>query len=345
VILSHGFAGSERAVAEACNAMCGAQDVALALRRDDWKRGGSSIRDYLDPGVELIDLPGRPGTHRALRAAIDSWRPDVIHTHLRRATRLIAQIGADAAHLCTVHLSINGPHYLRSDGIICMTDCQLATIPSDYRGQRFLIRNSLVPEPPIGAERVRELRAGFGAADGDFVIGGVGRIVPGKVFDLLIDAFERAALPAARVVIVGDGRELWRLRSLAGPRVDFTGFRNDAKNCFRAFDLFVSPSRREPFGRVIIEALDAGTPVVATDVQGPPDIARRYPIELVPSEDAHALAQALRRAFERPRERMRVDLSEFHVDHITARMLEAYRATIAARSDAPRKHARALSPS
>ena len=134
--------------------------------------------------------------------------------------------------------------------------------------------------------------------------------------------------------------------TLAGPRVYFTGFRNDAKNCFQAFDLFVSPSRREPFGRVIIEALDAGTPLVATDAQGPRDIARRYPIELMPTEDADALAQALRRAFERPRERLRLDLSEFHVDHITARILEAYRATIVAKTRAPgMRVAQELSPS
>jgi glycosyltransferase involved in cell wall biosynthesis len=328
VILSRGFAGSERAAAETCNALCAEHDVALVLRRDDRAKGGASIRDHLDPGVELIDVPPLWFTRSMLRGVVRRWRPDVVHTHLRRGTRYVAQIHPPAAHLCTVHISINGPHYLRADGIICMTEWQLATIPSHYRGRRFLIPNSLVPESRLGSERVRELRAELGAADGDFVIGGVGRIVPGKGFDVLIRAFEQARLSGTKLVIVGDGRELGRLRGLAGPDVRFTGYRPDAKVCFQAFDLFVSPSRREPFGRVIIEALDAGTPVVATDVAGPRDIARHYPIELVPPDDVAALGQALQRAHARPRTRLALDLSQYHVDNVARRILDAYRETL-----------------
>lgn len=328
VILSRGFAGSERAAAESCNALCSRHDVALVLRRDDRAKGGASIRDHLDPGVELIDVPPLWFTRATLRGVVRRWRPDVVHTHLRRGTRYVAQIRPSAAHLCTVHISINGAHYLRADGIICMTEWQLATIPAHYRGRRFLIPNSLVPEPRLGPERVRGLRAELGASDADFVIGGVGRIVPGKGFDVLIRAFAEARLPDSKLVIVGDGRELERLRGLAGPNVRFTGYRPDAKLCFQAFDLFVSPSRREPFGRVIIEALDAGTPVVATDVAGPRDIARRFPLELVPPDDVAALAQALRRAHARPRTRLALDLSQYHVDNVARRILDAYRETL-----------------
>ncbi len=328
VILSRGFAGSERAAAESCNALCARHDVALVLRRDDRAKGGASIRDHLDPGVELIDVPPLWFTRATLRGVVRRWRPDVVHTHLRRGTRYVAQIRPSAVHLCTVHISINGPHYLRADGIICMTEWQLATIPAHYRGRRFLIPNSLVPEPRLGPERVRGLRAELGASDADFVIGGVGRIVPGKGFDVLIRAFAEARLPDSKLVIVGDGRELKRLRGLAGPNVRFTGYRPDAKLCFQAFDLFVSPSRREPFGRVIIEALDAGTPVVATDVAGPRDIARRFPLELVTPDDVAALAQALRRAHARPRTRLALDLSQYHVDNVARRILDAYRETL-----------------
>ena len=107
-----------------------------------------------------------------------------------------------------------------------------------------------------------------------------------------------------------------------------TGYRLDAKECFQVFDLFVSSSRSEPFGRVIIEALDGGAPVIATDVQGPRDIAPHYPVELVARGDVAALATAMKRARERPRERVTVDLSEFHVDRVVARMLDAYREVI-----------------
>jgi glycosyltransferase involved in cell wall biosynthesis len=248
----------------------------------------------------------------------------VIHTHLRRGTRYVAQIRPDAAHVCTLHLSINGPHFLRSDGLFCISEWQLDTVPAEYRGRVFLMPNSLVPQPRLDADRQRQLKASLDLSDGDFIVGGVGRLAYSKGFDVLVRAFERAALPHARLVIVGDGRERRRLGKLA-----------DAKDIYQVFDLFVSPSRSEPFGRVIVEALDAGTPVTATDVQGPRDIAQRYPIELVPEGDVPAMAEALRRAAGRPRARVSVDLSEFHIEAIVARLIGAYREVIAARSSDP----------
>jgi glycosyltransferase involved in cell wall biosynthesis len=336
VILSSGFAGSERAAAEACNAMCGRHDVALVLRKDHRSPGGASIRDHLDPRVQVIEVPGFWGTRRCVADAIRAWRPAVIHTHLRRGTRYVAQIGAGPVHFCTLHLSLNGPHYLRTDGLFCISEWQIETVPSTYRGRVFLLPNSLVPHPHLDREHVRRLRAQFGAGDDHFVVGGVGRLAWSKGFDLLVRAFEQAALPAAKLVIVGEGRQRGRLERLAGKDVALTGFREDAKDLYQAFDLFVSPSRIEPFGRVIVEALDAGTPVIASDAQGPRDIARRFPIELVPRNDVTALAEALRRAAARPRHRVALDLSEFNVERIAARMLDAYSEVLADRASAVR---------
>jgi glycosyltransferase involved in cell wall biosynthesis len=331
VILSTGFAGSERAAAEACNAMSRQHDVAIVLRADHRNAAAGSIRDYLVPEVEIIEVPGTILTRSSLRRALASWRPTIVHTHLRRGTRLVAQIDPVAAHVASLHLSINGPHFLCTDGLHCISHWQVATVPSDYKGRVYLIPNSLVPQPRLAATRVAELRAELGARPGDFLIGSAGRLAASKGFDVLLRAFARAALADSRLVIVGEGSERPRLERLAGDRVTLAGFRADVKDCFQAFDLFVSASRREPFGRVIIEALDAGTPVIATAAKGPRDIARRYPIELVRNGDVEDLALALSRAYARPRERVQVDLSEFHIEHVAARMLEAYRDVLSAR--------------
>jgi glycosyltransferase involved in cell wall biosynthesis len=331
VILSSGFAGSERAAAEACNAMRTAHEVAIVLRSDHHRPGAGSIRDHLAGDVEVIEIPRSLFTRAALDRALRRWQPDVVHTHLRRGTRLIAQLGPSAVHFASLHLSINGPHFLETDALHCISDWQLATVPADYKGRVFLIPNSLVPQPRLDAARVAQLREELGARPGEFLIGGAGRLAASKGFDVLIRAFERASLPNARLAIVGDGREAARLERLANGRVRLTGFRSDVKDCFQAFDLFVSASRREPFGRVIVEALDGGAPVVATDTQGAGDIGRRYPLELVPNGDVDALASALTRAHARPRARVNVDLSEFHVERVVARMLDAYREVLASR--------------
>jgi glycosyltransferase involved in cell wall biosynthesis len=336
VILSRGFAGSERAAVEACNALCNRHEVALVVRRDHRSAGGASVLDHLDPRVRVHEVTAWFG-RAALGEIIEAWDPHVIHTHLRRSTRWVAQLAPRAAHVSTLHLSINGPHFLLSDALICISEWQIATVPADYRGRAYLVPNSLVRAPRLSPGRVAELRAELGAQPGERLIGGVGRLASSKGFDVLIRAFEQAALPDARLAIVGEGSANDELRRLAGERVRLTGFRADAKDCFQAFDLFVCPSRSEPFGRVIIEALDAGTPVIATAVDGPRDIARRYPIELVPSEDVDALSAALRRALALPPRRLEVDLAEFDLERIAARLEEIYRTTIGLRTGQARR--------
>jgi len=332
VILSRGFAGSERAAAEACNGLAQHHDVALVIRRDHRGSGDASVRDALDAAVEVFEIPPWWNTRYRLEEIIRAWKPDVIHTHLRRGTRYVAQLRPAAVHVCTLHLSLNGPYYLLTDGMFCIAEWQLGTVPGSYRGRAFLLPNSLVPQPKLSADRIRELRRSLGVGDGDFLVGAVGRLASRKGFDLLIRAFEQAGLPNGRLVIAGDGSERRGLERMAGDRVNLVGFRHDVKDLYQAFDVFVCPSSYEPFGRVIVEALDGGVPVIACDTEGPRDLAGRYPIELVPRDDVERLAEALRRAHAAGRKRVEVDLSEFDLGFTAERMVAAYRQLLAEKS-------------
>jgi glycosyltransferase involved in cell wall biosynthesis len=330
VILTRGFAGSERAAAETCNGLARHHDVALVVRRDHRNSAGASIRDYVDPCVRVLEVPPRWRTRAALRSAMDTWKPDVVHTHLRRSTRYVAQLESGVPHVATVHIDLNGPHYLSADALCCIAPWQVrAVLAAAYRGATYLVPNTLVPQPRLTVEHRARLRRQVGASPDSFLIGGVGRLTAGKGFDVLIDAFRESALAGTRLVIVGDGHERAKLqRRATGLPVTFTGFRNDAKDWFQAFDLFVSPSRREPFGRVIIEALDAGTRVIATDAHGPRDIADRHPVQLVPAGDVRALANALREVQAHPRASAMADLRDFEVDRVVNLLQDIYRSVL-----------------
>lgn len=104
---------------------------------------------------------------------------------------------------------------------------------------------------------------------------GVGSLVPHKGFDLLVQAFAMAGPEGVDLLIAGEGPERGRLLELAqtlgvAGRVHLLGsVTGDRKVAlYRSCQVFVCPSRREPFANVILEAFASGVPVVATDVGG-----------------------------------------------------------------------------
>lgn len=334
-LFSSGFAGTERATAEMCNALCERHEVMLAAGYGHRNRAGISILDHLDPRVQVQELgrwfPG-PGLARLVR----DWRPDVIHTHLRKSTRLVARLQPPCATVATLHMWVNGPHFLQMDGLIVIAQWQKRDL-AQYRGRVFDINESLLPQPRLAPERIAQLRSLAGAAPGEFLIGGVGRLAESKGFDVLIRALRAAALPQAKLVLIGTGRERARLERLAeGLPVRFLGFRADAKDFYQAFDLFVSPSRSEPLGRVLFEALDAGVPVLATRTQGPAEILARYPGRLLPIDDVETMTDALRELVAAPPPRTRPDLTPYHLDQVCRETEAAYRELITARQSSPR---------
>jgi glycosyltransferase involved in cell wall biosynthesis len=330
LLLSRGFAGTERATAEMCNAHVREHAVLAILRSGHRGAGGASIRDHLDPAVQVIEI-GPWWQRRAVSGALASFEPQIVHAHLRRATRLLAHIRPRAPAIATLHLTVNGPHFAAMQGLICIADWQRRDIPAGYRGRVFDINESMIPARRLNAAEIAALRSELGVASGEYLIGGVGRLAHSKGFDLLIEAFVRAGLPAARLVILGDGRERARLARqarAAGERVQLIGYSSDVKDYYQAFDLFVCPSRREPLGRVVLEALDAGTPVLASATDGPSELLARFGGDLVPVGDVAALAARLRHHFEVRTPRTEHDLSAYHIDTVARETLAAYRELI-----------------
>ncbi len=120
-------------------------------------------------------------------------------------------------------------------------------------------RDSTVIYPPVDVDR---LTAGVvPPAREDFFLT-VSRLVPYKRVDLIVAAF--AALPDARLVVIGDGPERRRIEALAGPNVTVMGRQPDdvVRDHFHRAAAFVYAAE-EDFGIVPVEAQACGTPVIA----------------------------------------------------------------------------------
>ena len=160
-------------------------------------------------------------------------------------------------------------------------------------------RRSLLPRA--------EARLQLGLPDGVPVIGNVGRLHPDKDQATLIAGFAAAlpALPSGTLLaIAGSGPLEGKLRAQAealgiAASVRFLGQIPEARRCFKAFDLFVLSSDHEPFGMVLLEAMAADVPVMATACGGAPEVVDD-PVSLFPLGDSHALAGMLMRFFAVP---------------------------------------------
>ncbi|MBN8827946.1 MAG: glycosyltransferase family 4 protein [Sphingobacteriia bacterium] len=138
-------------------------------------------------------------------------------------------------------------------------------------------------------------------ANSQFIVGAIGRFVPKKGFEVLIKAISliKDKIPELKVVIGGEGELHANLIALAKnfkieKIIEFPGWVKDKSEFYSNLDLFVLPSHHEPFGIVILEAMNYNIPVISTNDVGPIEIIKdKENGLLVPIEDEKSLAKAI----------------------------------------------------
>ncbi|MBE7618666.1 glycosyltransferase [Komagataeibacter sp. FXV2] len=290
------FAGTERYVTELAAMQAHHHEVCIHIdRRTTDPLTGSDITPHIAPPVRMVRA-GRGGYCVSYLKTLADFRPDVIHTHLGKSSFRLGLLPRPrhVPLIATLHSRFSARAYGRCDALICIARWQADEIPSTFAGARTVIGNWTRQRPrPTPAERQR-MRTQFGVGDKTFLIGGGGRMVTKKGFDILIRAFRQAALPDARLILFGDGPERARLEAMGGGDVIFPGYRSDFPADLGMLDGFVMPSLHEPFGLALLEAMAAHLPVIATAAGGVLDILPPASPSLVPPGDVAAMAQGLR---------------------------------------------------
>jgi glycosyltransferase involved in cell wall biosynthesis len=258
-------------------------------------------------------------------------RPDIVHTHtskagalgrvaarLYNATRRTPErcvvIHTFHGHVFSGYFSPVVSAFVRvvertmarlCDRIITVSDRQRADICRRYRiapaSKVDVVELASDLEPLLRSTPSQSERGRLAFDPHHIVFGYVGRFVAIKNVPTLLQAFARAAVrvPDARLLLVGDGELRASTERLArelalGDRVRFTGWRRDLANVYRAMDVCVLASRSEGMPLVLIEAMAAARPVIATAVGGVPDlIAPDATGVLVEPDDVEALSNAM----------------------------------------------------
>ena len=230
-------------------------------------------------------------------------KPDIIHTHTSKAGLL----GRLAARLARVPSIIHTPHghvffgyfgALKTKIFILfeklasrITSKIVALTPrekSDYLSFKVTSEEKLAVIPSgielhkyqhAPREERSKLRKELGIAEHSAVVGTAGRLVPVKGPQFLLQAFKQVISehPETYLVFAGDGPLRKSLEKNAvdmdlAKNIIFAGWRDDMARVLSIFDIFCLPSLNEGMGRVLVEAMALGKPVVASDVGGIPDL-------------------------------------------------------------------------
>ena len=282
----------------------------------------------LDPRVEVrhLDLISEShgmlsailnnlGRVRALRRHIGATRPEVVLSFGDRTNvrALLASIGAPwaitVADRTAAQPSSGRPWrwlrrstYPRADALVIQTEAMTRELAPRLRARAVVIPNP-VPDLPGEEPGSTPSRAA------EHRVVALGRLVPQKGYDTLIDAFAAVAArdPLARLEIWGAGPEEDPLRrqiaalGLAG-RAELAGQTDRPLDVLRSATVVALASRVEGFPNVLLEAMSLGRPVVAVDCRyGPAEIVRDgVDGFLVPPGDTAALADAISTVLDLP---------------------------------------------
>lgn len=248
--------------------------------------------------LTLFHLPIAPSFPRAVRAEIDDFAPDVVHLHWpnplaiglardlplrspRGAIPLVIHWHADidpAGATLPIRIAYAALVRAAERRLLARADAVIATSAAYAAASAPLRavpseRLHVVPLA-LATSNVAARAVAWPYATPRRVLF-IGRLVPYKALDVLIEAIAR--VPDASLVVIGDGPErgAWvaaAARSQAAARIAFAGAVSEAekRGWLAAASVLCLPSRNrlEAFGMVLLEAAEAGVPVIAADIAG-----------------------------------------------------------------------------
>ena len=276
----------------------------------------SEHADRLAPAVEarggrvvVVPTTVRADAAPALRAALSRLAPDLVQVNLVDPTSMVAALeaaGAVAPTVATLHMRGDvAPADLPRVRAAYAGLCHVVAVSREFaRVARDVLGVQCLTHVLNGVDPLPRVRPPAGEVP---VVVALGRLTAQKGFDVLLEAVRALVDDGVRleVVLAGEGRERAALeRQADGLPVSFAGFADDPRAVLARGHVFALPSRVEALPLVLVEAVSAGLPAVATDVGDVREALGEVAV-VVPPEDPQALGAGLRRLLHDPADRER----------------------------------------
>lgn len=287
----------------------------LTMLPADDKRFQAEV-DELGVEVHRVRMSNRAAALTSVRSAtgmLRRWRPDVLVSFLYQAN-MMCRLAGQAAGVPYVISSIRNEYFggrgrelaMRLTDRLAHVTVTNSRLAADSLLRRRVVSAERLQVVPNGLDvahffdrsRRHPLRAELGVAPDEFLWLAVGRLRAQKDWPNLLRAVSLLPADRQRVVVAGFGRleaELAELSMTLGvaDRVRFLGRRDDIPQLLGAADGLVLPSAFEGLPNVVLEAMAAARPVVATGVGGVPELVDDSTGRVVPPHDPAALAAGM----------------------------------------------------
>ncbi len=305
-MLAKNFGGAERSFVDMCSALAARGHAVLAICED---RSEALRHVGKIDGIVIRSLtvwgPWDVLARRTLRRYLREFNTEIAQMHLARAARLAgpAARALGIPSVAKTHNYVNLKYYEAIDELVPTTARQEKFLRAEgIPGHRYSrIPNFSQLSPERHSDEQRKPRNDL------FRVVAIGRLVHKKGFDILLRAVAAVMDDgiALSLAIAGSGPERDALKALCRDLqvqdvVTFLGWQEDIEKCLASADVFVLPSRDEPFGIVCLEAMALNVPIIATRTDGPSEILDASTAILIELDDPTAMADALKLVASQP---------------------------------------------
>ena len=336
VMFSKGFGGAERYFVDICLALAARGHEVLAITHPE-----SASRRHLEGQdrirVETLRVRGNYDLLKLwpLARRLRAFRPDIVEAQLSRAGLYLGRIKPwlPCPLVTHVHNYLDIKYFRQVDFFTAATADQ-----QRHLGELGIPADRIAVVPNFSMFPALDTPSDTGGRLTAATILAFGRFVHKKGFDVLLRAFARVPDHARhQLIIAGDGPDRQALEALTRDlgiqeNVSFPGWAEDVTPLLDDADIFVLPSRHEPFGIVVLEAMARGTPIVSSRTEGPVTVLDDSTGWLCEIDDAEDLAEKLTHALadeqgdraDRAARALQRYRDRYHVDAVVPQLVEGY---------------------
>ena len=317
--LSRGFAGAERHMIDLINYQSKGNKTYLIKSKNNNFINYSNVKNK----TKIYKI-SKFFKRNSLKKIIQEINPDIIHTHLGDASRIVSKKWGNFKLVATCHMNYKKKHYTNHDGIIVLNKTQETTIKKQFYNKILRI-NLWAPSIKSKGQSKIYLLNKLNIKNKSYIFGSIGRFHYQKGFDLILKIFNKLQLKNCYLVLIGNGHTDYKKIYKNNNKIKILGHKNNPDDYLKIFNTFVFPSRWESFGLSLIEAMRKNLPIISSLNEGNKDWIKKYNVTLFNSDNENQLKKALLKHYLKRPKKQKYNLNNFKSNIIIKKINKFYK--------------------